>query len=144
MQHNLTIAGKSIIFERSYQENAFISRQLNFIHEIDASLYLPMEYGAMPRDSEKYVGFLFENYDDMKTQSIENIAAFAYKEGFWGKSISENPQMHLVWAKLHKKSLYKSSIRFELAFNDSEHDAYTLWVSSFKNTELKEVKRRAW
>lgn len=143
MEQVYHINGHPVKVMRSIEENSFVSRQLNFIGESDASFYLPMEDGVSINKAEKYLNHLAEHYAGLMEKSFQTIGQEALKGGYWGKALSEHPTMDLVWIRVIKPS-EKDNICLDLAFNDAEHDVYTLWIASFTNSDLTSVRRQAW
>lgn len=144
MQQTFDISGHPITVVRDNQEKSFVSRPLPFIHEADATFYLPMQEGIFIHRAEEYLSYLAQHYADIKKQSLLSIGAKAFKEGFWGKRMSEEPRMDLVWVKVLPTSYYENGVHLSFAFNDAERDPYTLWITSFKGIDLVDIQRQAW
>jgi len=141
MRQYIESLNQSIDFQKDRETQAFTVRHLDFINELDATLYIPMLYGALPPATEVYLTALHQSYHRLRSESFAAIGQKAFEDKRWGKKLSENPQLDLVWVKVLTD---KSAYQFELAYNDSEHDVYGLWVTTFESQTLTDIRREAW
>ena len=143
MEQTFNIQGYTVKVSRDNQEKAFVSRQLRFIDEVDATFYLPKADGTFIYHAEEGLLYLAEHYANLKALSFAAIGAEALKGGYWGKKLADNPQLDLVRVKVLSPP-DEEELQLELAFNDAVRDAYTLWITSFEGLELKGTQRQAW
>lgn len=141
MRQYITSLNRSVDFQKDREAQAFTVRPLDFINELDATLYIPMLHGALPPDTEVYLTALHQSYAKMRSESFATIGQKAFEDKRWGKKLSENPHLDLVWVKVLRD---KDAYQFELAYNDAEHDVYGLWITTFQGLSLTEVRREAW
>ena len=144
MQQTFQISGHSVTVSRDNQENSFVSRQLHFINEVDATFYMPWQEGIFIHEAQDYLSYLHQHYDALRVLAFKAIGAKAFADGRWGKQLSDNPKMDLVWAKVLPESYQGNGTFLELAFNDAIHDVYGLWITSFKEDQIVGVRRQAW
>ncbi len=141
MQQYIEGLNQSIDFQKDREAQAFTVRPLDFINELDATLYIPMLHGALPPDTEIYLTALHQSYGNMRSESFATIGQKAFEDKRWGKKLSENPQLDLLWVKVLVRD---KTYEFELAYNDAEHDVYGLWITTFEDQTLTKVRREAW
>ena len=131
----------TLSWDRHEQCLAIISPR--FIQEPDATLFLPKGQRNLSSEAPLYLRHFISAYKDLKANSFTAIGQKAFEGRYWGKRLSEQPQMHLVWTRFTFEN-HPESQPLELAFNDAEHDPYTLWVTRFQGLELNSVERRTW
>ena len=140
MEQTFQVGQHQVTVRRSLQEKAYVVNSLHFIAEPDASFYLPIQDGTFIQEAEECLLWLNQHYSELKQKAFTQIGKQAQAGNFWGQKLAEVPQLDLVSVRVTEAK----KLCWELTFNDSEHDAYTLWVVSFEGPALQEVKRQAW
>ena len=125
------------------EEQCLSIRSAGFIEEADANLFFPDGLKTLPASAILILEQFVSDYATLKSIAFSAIGKQALAGNYWGKLLSQNPQMDLIWARFSSLDQLESST-VKLAYNDAEHDVYTLWIASFQGLELKSVERKAW
>ena len=143
MPEQIHIGEKAIPLHWDNEEQCLSIPLADFIGESDGTLFFPAGVKTMPATTPSILEQFISDYATLKSIAFSTIGKQALEGNYWGKQLSQNPQMDLVWARFASIDQLESSA-IKLAYNDAEHDVYTLWIASFQGLELKSVERKAW
>ena len=143
MPEHIHIGDNTIPLHWDSHEQCLSIRSADFIGETNGVLFFPTGVKTPPATASLMLEQFVSDYGTLKSIAFSAIGKQALEGNYWGKQLSQNPQMDLVWARFTSLD-HSKPLAVILAYNDAEHDVYTLWFASFQGLELKSVERKAW